>query len=143
MELNKIDVLIDYISELVGKDYKVKSEYNTNFRDEKIIVIQEHPGEKIVFFENIEPLFDYYEITIFTDSIREAKATSELLGGLIGKSIYRDYEKFQKNRKLFEKWKIIFKQYSNPQTIEYKDIRRVGYNLTLQTIINEVYRKEI
>ena len=25
-----------------------------------------------------------------------------------------------------EKWQIIFKQYSNPQAIEYMDIRRVG-----------------
>jgi hypothetical protein len=30
------------------------------------------------------------------------------------------------------------KQLSNPQTIEYQDIRRVGYSMIFQTIINKI-----
>lgn len=146
MELNKItkqDVLIDYISELVGDEYIVKSEYNTDYRDIQVIVIQEQSGEKVVFFGNIDPMNDYFEINIFATSIRKAKETANLLGRLIGQSVYRDYEVEENNKTYKDKWKIIFKQYSNPQTINYQDIRRVSYSLTLQCIISKVFRKEI
>ena len=43
-----------------------------------------------------------------------------------------------KNNTYAEKWQIIFKQFSNPQAIEYLDIRRVGYNATMQCIVNKV-----
>lgn len=146
MELNKItkqDVLIDYISELVGDEYIVKSEYNTDYRDIQVIVVQEQSGEKVVFFGNVDPMNDYFEINIFATSIRKAKETANLLGKLIGQSVYRDYEVEENNKKYKDKWKIIFKQYSNPQTINYQDIRRVSYALTLQCIISKVFRKEI
>lgn len=146
MELNKITkqgVLIDYISELVGDKYIVKSEYSTDYRDIQVIVVQEQSGEKIVFFGNIDTMNDYFEINIFATSIRVAKETATLLGKLIGQSVYRDYEVEENNKKYKDKWKIIFKQYSNPQTINYQDIRRVSYALTLQCIISKVFRKEI
>lgn len=142
-EITKQDVLIDYISELVGDEYIVKSEYSTDYRDIQVIVIQEQSGEKVVFFGNIDPMNDYFEINIFATSIRKAKETANLLGRLIGQSVYRDYEVEENNKKYKDKWKIIFKQYSNPQTINYQDIRRVSYALTLQCIISKVFRKEI
>lgn len=142
-EITKQDVLIDYISELVGDEYIVKSEYSTDYRDIQVIVIQEQSGEKVVFFGNIDPMNDYFEINIFATSIRKAKETANLLGRLIGQSVYRDYEVEKNNKKYKDKWKIIFKQYSNPQTINYQDIRRVSYALTLQCIISKVFRKEI
>ena len=146
MELNKITkqyVLIDSISELVGDEYIVKSEYSTDYRDVQVIVVQEQSGEKVVFFGDVDSMNDYFEINIFATSIRVAKETATLLGKLIGTSVYRDYEVAENNKKYKDKWKIIFKQYSNPQTINYQDIRRVSYSLTLQCIISKVFRKEI
>lgn len=146
MELNKItkqDVLIDYISELVEDKYIVKPEYSTDYRDIQVIVVQEQSGEKIVFFGNVDAMNDYFEINIFATSIRKAKETATLLGKLIGQSVYRDYEVEENNKKYKDKWKIIFSQYANPQTINYQDIRRVSYALTLQCIISKIYRKEI
>lgn len=146
MELNKITkqgVLIDYISELVGDKYIVKPEYSTDYKDIQVIVVQEQSGEKVVFFGNVDAMNDYFEINIFATSIRKAKETANLLGRLIGQSVYRDYEVEENNKKYKDKWKIIFKQYSNPQTINYQDIRRVSYALTLQCIISKVFRKEI
>jgi hypothetical protein len=58
------------------------------------------------------------------------KNTATQLGSLIGKHIIHDYKN--------EKWQIIFKQYSNPQAIEYMDIRRVGYSMIFQCIVNRV-----
>ena len=142
-EITKQDVLIDYISELVGDEYIVKSEYSTDYRDIQVIVIQEQSGEKVVFFGNIDPMNDYFEINIFATSIRKAKETANLLGRLIGQSVYRDYEVEENNKKYKDKWEIIFSQYANPQTINYQDIRRVSYALTLQCIISKIYRKEI
>lgn len=142
-EITKQDVLIDYISELVGDKYIVKPEYSTDYRDVQVIVVQEQSGEKVVFFGNIDTMNDYFEINIFATSIRVAKETANLLGRLIGQSVYRDYEVEENNKKYKDKWKIIFKQYSNPQTINYQDIRRVSYSLTLQCIISKVFRKEI
>ena len=36
-----------------------------------------------------------------------------------------------------DNYQILFKQMSNPTNIFYEDIRRVGYTLTLQTIIEK------
>jgi hypothetical protein len=126
-------VLISYLQDLF-KDYKVKSEFSTNDDDKKVIVVQEQPGQKVVFYEDIEPLFNYFQVVVYGLSIRENYETATQIGSLIGKHVIIDYE----NGNETEKWQIIFKQYSNPQAIEYMDIRRVGYTATLQCIINRV-----
>lgn len=126
-------VLISYLQDLF-KDYKVKAEFSTNDEDKKVIVVQEQPGQKVVFFEDIDPLFNYFQIVVYGLSIRENYETATQIGSLIGKHVIIDYV----NDKTTEKWQIIFKQYSNPQAIEYMDIRRVGYTATLQCIINRV-----
>lgn len=122
-------VLISYIQSLFT-NYKVKAEFSTNDTDKKVIVVKEQPGMKEVFFGNITPLYNYFEIEIWGDSIREEKNIATQIGELIGKHILIDYES--------GKWQIIFKQYSNPQAIEYLDIRRVGYVATLQCVVNQV-----
>lgn len=125
----KQEVLINYLQSIF-KDYILKAEYSTNDDDLKIIVVQEQPGQKVVFFGDIDPLFNYYEVQIYGKSIRENKETANQIGDLIGKHIIHEYDN--------NKYQIIFKQYSNPQAIEYMDIRRVGYTATLQCIINQV-----
>ena len=125
----KQEVLISYLQSILPT-YKLKAEYSTNDDDLKVIVVQEQPGNKIVFFGDIDPLFNYYEVQIYGKSIRENKETANQIGDLIGKHIIHEYDK--------DKYQIIFKQYSNPQAIEYMDIRRVGYTATLQCIISQV-----
>lgn len=125
---NKLNVLCDFISDLTN--YKVKPEYSTsNDKNEKVIVIQEQSGEKIVFFNNT-PMFNYYNVEIFANSIREARETSILIGNLIGTNNYFNWND--------QKWQIIVKQFSNPRTIMYDDIRRVSYTTTLQCIVNRI-----
>lgn len=126
-------VLISYLQDLF-KDYKVKAEFSTNDEDKKVIVVQEQPGQKVVFYQDIDPLFNYFQIVVYGLSIRENYETATQIGSLIGKHVIIDYV----NGNETEKWQIIFKQYSNPQAIEYMDIRRVGYTATLQCIINRV-----
>ena len=126
---NKNLVLITYLKTVV-EDYKIKAEYSTNDNDVKVIVVQEESGEKIVFFDCDNPLFNYYNINIFGDSIQDAKDTSVIIGNLIGKSILIDFNN--------QKWQIIFKQLANPRTIEYMDIRRISYTSTLKCIVNRV-----
>ena len=125
---NKNLVLCDFIHDLTN--YKVRAEYSTSNRDnEKVIVVQEQSGAKIVFFDN-PPLYNYYNIEIFANSIQDAKDTSVEIGNLIGENIYFDWNN--------QKWQIMIKQFSNPRTIMYEDIKRVAYNITIQTIINRV-----
>lgn len=125
---NKLQVLCDFISDLTN--YKVKPEYSTsNDKNEKVIVVQEQSGQKIVFFENT-PMFNYYNVEIFANSIREARETSILIGNLIGTNNYFNWNN--------QKWQIIVKQFSNPRTIMYDDIRRVSYTTTLQCIVNRI-----
>lgn len=125
---NKLQVLCDFISDLTN--YKVKPEYSTsNDKNEKVIVVQEQSGQKIVFFENT-PMFNYYNVEIFANSIREARETSILIGDLIGTNNYFNWNN--------QKWQIIVKQFSNPRTIMYDDIRRVSYTTTLQCIVNRI-----
>jgi hypothetical protein len=126
---NKNLVLITYLKTIID-DYKIKAEYSTNDNDVKVIVVQEESGEKIVFFDCDNPLFNYYNINIFGDSIQGAKDTSVIIGNLIGKSILVDFNG--------QKWQIIFKQLANPRTIEYMDIRRISYTSTLKCIVNRV-----
>ena len=128
--LNKNKVLIDYLKTIID-GYLIKAEYSTNDNDKRIIVVQEQAGNKVVFFDkDTPPLFNYYMINIYGLSIQENKETSLILGELIGKSIT-----FKFNNKL---WQIIFKQMSNPQTIVYEDIRRVGYSMIFKCIVNKV-----
>lgn len=122
-------VLISYIQSLF-KDFLVKAEFSTNDKDKSVIVVQEQPGQKVVFFGDIDPMFNYFQVNIYGLTIRECYESSVLIGSLIGKHVIVDYDK--------DKYQIIFKQYSNPQAIEYLDIRRVGYSATLQCIINKI-----
>ncbi len=120
-------ILINYLqSQFSG--FKFKAEYSTNDNDTDVIVVQEQMGEKIVFYGNVPPLFNYYSIQIFGTSIAKCKEMSVNIGSLIGKSVL-----YQNGT---EKWQIIFQQFSNPQAIEYYDIRRVGYTSTLKCIVN-------
>lgn len=124
-------VLIKYLQSLF-KDFKFKAEYSTNDNDIDVTIVQEQMGEKIVFFGNTTPMFNYYQIQIFGTSIAKCKSLSVDIGNLIGQSILFEYGD--------EKWQLIFMQFSNPQAIEYYDIRRVGYTSTLKCIVNLVSR---
>ena len=140
-------VFINYIQELVNnytsENWRVKAEYSTNDNDKRVITIQEQTGEKIVFYGDITPLYNYYMLDIYGLSIQECKNISLMFGNLIGKSIYIDKEYTDNNNTYREKWQIIFEQYVNPQAIEYMDIRRVGYNAKMKFIVNKVYQEKI
>ena len=58
---NKNAVLIQYIKSLVN-GYKVKAEYSTDDNDKNVIVVQQTAGEKVVFYDNDNPLFNYFNI---------------------------------------------------------------------------------
>ena len=126
---NKNLVLITYLDSIID-GYKVKAEYSTNDNDLNVIVVQEDSGEKVVFYDSDNPLFNYYNVNIYGDNIKDEKATSVIIGQLIGNSVLVDYNK--------QKWQIIFMQMANPRTIEYMDIRRVAYTTTLKCIVNRV-----
>ena len=126
---NKNLVVIDFLKSIIT-DYKIKAEYSTNDNDDKVIVVQEQSGNKIIMFD-ANPIYNYYEIDIFGTSIKDAKDTSAEIDNYIGKNIYLDWNEN-------EKWQIMIKQFSNPRTIEYMDIRRVAYALTLQCIVNRI-----
>lgn len=134
---NKNLVLIDYFSTLID-DYKIKAEYSTNDKDTKVIVVQETSGEKVVFYNNDNPLFNYYNIEIFGVNIQNEKDTSVIIGNLIGKSIIHTYTVKVNGQLQSQKWQIIFKQLANPRTTEYMDIRRVSYSCTMKLIVNRV-----
>ena len=85
-------------------------------------------------FYDANPLFNYYNIDIYGDNIKDAKETSVIIGNLIGNNIYLDY----KVENEIQKWQIMFKQFTNPRTIAYEDIRRVSYTATLQCIVNRI-----
>lgn len=131
---NKNLVLIDFLDSIINNDiykdeYKVKAEYSTNDNDIKVIVVQETAGQKVILF-GTNPLYNYYNVDIYGDSIKEAKDTSVIIGNLIGNDIIFDWKN--------QKWQIIIKQFSNPRTILYEDIRRVAYTSTLQCIVNRI-----
>lgn len=126
---NKNLVLITYLESIIP-DYKIKAEYSTNDNDLKVIVCQEESGQKVVFYDNDKPLFNYYSINVYGDNIKEEKETSVKIGNLIGQSILLDYNN--------QKWQIIFMQMTNPRAIQYMDIRRVAYTMTLKCIVNRV-----
>ncbi len=126
--LNKNLVLIDFLNSRIS-GYKVKAEYSTNDNDIKVIVVQETSGQKIILWE-ANPLYNYYNVDVYGDSIKDAKDTSVIIGNLIGNDIIFDWNN--------QKWQIIIKQFSNPRTILYEDIRRVAYTSTLQCIVNRI-----
>lgn len=127
----KQSVLIKYLKGVLNDNsFKIKAEYSTNDNDTKVIVVQEQAGEKVVFYGDVSPLYNYYEIVIFGSSIREEKNISTLFGELIGENAIVDYNG--------DTWQVMIKQLSNPQTIEYQDIRRVGYSMIFQTVINKI-----
>ena len=125
----KNEVLISYLQSLFT-NYLVKAEFSTNDSDSRVIVVQEQPGQKIVFFGDIDPMFNYFQVNVYGLTMKENYTTANTIGKLIGKHVIYTYNN--------HKWQIIFKQYSNPQAIEYIDIRRVGYTATLQCIISQV-----
>lgn len=127
----KQSVLIKYLKGVLNDNsFKIKAEYSTSDKDVKCIIVQEQAGEKVVFFGDCSPLYNYYEIVIFGSSIREEKNISTLFGELIGENAIVDYNG--------DTWQVMIKQLSNPQTIEYQDIRRVGYSMIFQTVINKI-----
>lgn len=125
---NKNLVLIDYLRSLIN-DYKIKAEYSTNDSDIQVIVVQETSGQKIVLWDT-DPLYNYYDVNIYGDNIQNAKNVSVEIGNLIGNNIYFEWNNQQ--------WQIMIKQFSNPRTIAYEDIRRVSYTMTLQCIVNRI-----
>lgn len=132
-------ILINYIQSLVGSDWLVKAEYSTNDNDKLVIVVQEQAGQKIVFYDDIEPMFNYYLINIFGTSIQINKSISLELGRLIGKDIYVDNVYTDDEGNTYnEKWQLMFMQQSNPQAIAYSDIRRVSYSMTMKMVVNKV-----
>ena len=135
---NKNLVLITYLDGIIS-GYKVKAEFSTNDNDLKVIVCQEESGQKVVFYDNDNALFNYYTINTYGDNIKEEKEVSVVLGSLIGKSVTLDYVIKEKDKPtVTQKWQIIFMQISNPRAIQYMDIRRVGYTMTLKCIVNRV-----
>jgi hypothetical protein len=84
-------------------------------------------GPREILFEGY--IYDNFTIEIFGKSIRENKQTAYEIGLLPGNNITYEYNG--------DKYQILFKQISNPTNIFYEDIRRVGYTLTLQTIIEK------
>lgn len=127
-------ILIKYLKQLVSNEWKIKAEYSTNDNDLKVITVQEVAGQKTVFYGECTPLFNYYMIDIYGSSIQEEKNMSLEFGYLIGKNeLIKDGK---------ETWQIMFKQVTNPQAIMYEDIRRVGYNMTMQCIVNKISEEE-
>lgn len=126
---NKNLVLIDYLRSIIN-GYKIKAEYSTNAdNDIQVIVVQETSGQKIVLWDT-DPLYNYYDVNIYGDNIQNAKNVSVDIGNLIGSNIYFEWNE--------QKWQIMIKQFSNPRTIAYEDIRRVAYTMTLQCIVNRI-----
>lgn len=125
---NKNLVLIDYLRSIID-GYKIKAEYSTNDNDIQVIVVQETSGQKIVLWET-KPIYNYYDVNIYGDNIQNAKNVSVEIGNLIGNNIYFEWNE--------QKWQIMIKQFSNPRTIAYEDIRRVSYTMTLQCIVNRI-----
>ena len=133
---NKNIVLCSYLDSIIN-GYKVKAEYNTNNNDDKVVVVQETSGVKKIFYE-ANPIYNYYIVDIFGDNIKDAKNVSVDIGNLIGNNIYYDFVVKDKNKIETQKWQILIKQFANPRTIEYKDIRRVSYTMTMQAIVNRI-----
>ena len=134
---NKNKVLIDYLRSIID-DFVIRAEYSTYDQDKNVIVVQEESGIKEVFYDGSK-LFNYYNVDIFGTNIQVSKNVSVDIGNLIGNNIYFNWT-IQKEDKTMETqlWQIMVKQFSNPRTLEWSDIRRVSYTMTLQCIINRI-----
>ena len=131
-------VFIKFLKQITNdSSWNFKQEYSTNDKDTKVVTVQEQAGEKVVFYGDIEPLFNYYMVNIYGTSIREEKELATLLGYQIGRNHYIDLE----INGVQQKWQVMIKQFSNFQTIEFIDIRRVGYSSTFQVIVNKVWEE--
>lgn len=126
---NKNLVLIEYLKSIID-GYKFKAEFSTNDLDTKVIVCQETSGQKVVFYNNDNALFNYFTINVYGDNIKDQYEVINEIGRLIGKSVIIDFNN--------QKWQLIFKQMANPRAIQYMEIRRVAYTTTLQCIVNRV-----
>jgi len=134
---NKNLVLIDYLRSIID-GFIIRAEYNTYDKDKNVIVVQEEAGQKVVFFE-ANPIYNYYNVDIFGTNIQISKNVSVDIGNLIGNNIYFDWTIEDENKnKETQKWQILIKQFSNPRTLEWSDIRRISYTMTLQCIINRI-----
>lgn len=125
---NKNLVLIDYLKTIID-GYRIKAEYSTNDNDVQVIVVTEASGPKVVLW-GTDPIYNYYDVNIYGDNIKNAKETSVDIGNLIGQNIYFEWNE--------QKWQIMVKQFANPRTIMYEEIRRVAYTSTLQCIVNRI-----
>lgn len=138
---NKNLILIEFLKTIIN-DYKIKAEYSTNDKDINVIVVQESSGQKDVFFDNNNSLYNYFNIEIFGDNIKEEYETANKINDLIGQTKFITYKKklSSSGTPTYENqlWQIIFKQYTNPRAIEYYDIRRVSYTSTYQLVVNRV-----
>lgn len=130
--IDKNLVLINYLKEqsnVLGlENFKIKSEYSLDDKDINVVVVQMQSGEKEVLF--CGSINDYFMIQIFGQSIREEKQIAVQLNELIGENVLTTYNG--------DTYQIMFMQFNNAQTIAYQDIQRVGYTLTLKTIINKI-----
>lgn len=125
-KIDKNLILIRYLRELFP-EYLIKSEYSTNDNDKSVMVVQMSTGPREILYEGY--IYDTFTIEIFGTSIRENKQTAYEIGLLPGNNVTFEY-----NGKNYQ---LLFEQMSNPTNVFYEDIRRVGYTLTLQTIIGE------
>lgn len=133
---NKNKVLIDYLRSITN-NFIVRAEYSTYDEDKNVIVVQEESGEKVIFY-GTTPIYNYYNIDIFGDNIQTCKNLSIDIGNLVGNNIYFDWETMVDKKKETQKWQILIKQFNNPRTLYWDDIRRVSYTMTIQCIINRI-----
>jgi hypothetical protein len=129
---NKNLVLIDYLRSITN--FIVRAEYSTNDNDKNVVVVQEESGPKVIFYDG-SSIYNYYNIDIFGDNIQISKNLSVDIGNLIGNNIYFNWTNKKKET---QKWQILIKQFSNPRTLYWDDIRRVSYTMTIQCIINRI-----
>lgn len=133
---NKNKVLIDFLRSITT-GFIIRAEYSTFKDNENVIVVQEESGSKVVFFE-ADPIYNYYNVDIFGTNIQVSKDLSVDIGNLIGQNIYFNWTTTINKQVETQKWQILIKQFSNPRTLEWSDIRRVSYTMTLQCIINRI-----
>ena len=125
---NKNKVLIDYLRSIIN-NFIIRAEYSTNDNDKNVIVVQEESGNKVILWDT-NPIYNYYNVDIFGTNIQVSKDASVEIANLIGNNIYFNWKD--------QKWQIMIKQFSNPRTLEWSDIRRVSYTMTLQCIVNRI-----
>jgi len=129
--IDKNLILIEYLKTIIS-GFIFKAEYSTNDEDLKVVVVTQRPTEKQVLWCG-KKLFEAFQIEIFGDSMREAKDVANRIGELIGDNVIFTYDDYGN-----EQYQIMFMQISNPQSIMYEDIRRIGYTMVLRTLINKI-----